>query len=267
MDQKLVSMEITKVFAAYFSPTHTGEKAALAAAQALAQALGAPLERIDLTKPENRQKHYEFSADQALVLACPVYGGRVPRQWEQAMANLKGQNTPAVALVVYGNRAYEDALLEQADLLKRQGFCPVAAGAFIGQHSFSDTLAAGRPDERDLTLAARLGRQAAEKILAGRLESPALPGSRPYKERGPAKEVSPKTGPDCTRCGLCAQACPMGIIRRNDPAVTDPGCIRCCACIRACPTGARFFDDPGIAQARTWLETNFPEPKEPEVFD
>lgn len=266
MDTQRISIQITKVYAAYFSPTHTGERAALAVAQAMARQLGAQLERIDLTRPENRKKQYIFEENQALVLAGPVYGGRLPLPLEQAMANLKGKNTPAVALAVYGNRAYEDALVDGASLLERQGFLPIAAGAFIGEHSFSDTLAAGRPDEKDLELAALLGQKAAEKILSGRLDPPALPGNLPCKERGPAKEVFPKVREDCTRCGLCAQACPMGVIHGDDPAVADPGCIRCCACVKACPTGARFFDDPGMAQAKTWLETNFGQPKEVELF-
>lgn len=269
MDTQRISIQmtaITEVYAAYFSPTHTGERVALAVAQAMAQALGARLERIDLTRPENRGKVYEFTENQALVLVGPVYGGRLPLQLEQAMASLQGRNTPAVALAVYGNRAYEDALQDGAELLERQGFLPIAAGAFIGEHSFSRTLAAGRPDRRDLGLAALLGQRAAEKLLSGRLEAPALPGSRPCKERGPAKQVSPKVSGACTRCGLCAQACPMGVIHGDDPAVTDPGCIRCCACVKACPTGARFFDDPGMAQAKAWLETNFGQPKEAELF-
>jgi len=86
---------------------------------------------------------------------------------EETLEKLKGQGTPAVVIAVYGNRAYEDALLEGADWLEKQGFQMAAAGALIGEHSFSAALAAGRPDQDDLAQAARLGEKEAEKTLAG----------------------------------------------------------------------------------------------------
>lgn len=258
--------QMQTVYAMYFSPTQTSKKAACAAARAMAEKLGARVEQIDLTRPENRGKPYSFGPEEALVLAYPVYGGRMPALLEGTMEKLKGQETPAVALAVYGNRAYEDALLEGADWLEKQGFQMAAAGAFIGEHSFSASLAAGRPDQEDLAQAAQLGEKAAEKMLAGPLNPLELPGARPYKERGPAKEVSPKTADSCLHCGTCAQVCPMGVIHGDDPCVTDPGCIRCCACVKACPAGARQFDDPGIAQSKTWLETNFSAPQKVQLF-
>ncbi len=258
--------QIKTVYAMYFSPTQTSKKTACAAAQAMAQKLGASMEQIDLTRPENRGKARAFGSEEALVLAYPVYGGRAPALLEETLEKLNGQGTPAVVLAVYGNRAFEDALLEGADWLLKQGFQVAAAGAFIGEHSFSAALAGGRPDQEDLNQAARLGEKAAEKILAGSLGALELPGDRPYKERGPAKEVSPQIADSCLHCGTCAQICPMGVVHGDDPSVTDPGCIRCCACVKACPAGARFFDDPGIAQAKTWLEANFAAPRQPELF-
>ena len=41
--------------------------------------------------------------------------------------------TPAVLVVVYGNRAYDDALLELSDIATGAGFVPLAAGAFVGE--------------------------------------------------------------------------------------------------------------------------------------
>ena len=63
----------------------------------------------------------------------------------------KGNATPVIPVVVYGNRDYEDALKELSDALSAQGFVPVSAGAFIGEHSYSRKdmpIAAGRPDKR-----------------------------------------------------------------------------------------------------------------------
>lgn len=49
-----------------------------------------------------------------------------------------------------GNRNYDDALIELRNILEQDGFRTVAGGAFVSEHSFSKTLAAGRPDAKDL---------------------------------------------------------------------------------------------------------------------
>ena len=67
-------------------------------------------------------------------------------------------------MVCYGNRNFDDSLVELRDLLEADGFRTVAAGAFIGEHSFSTTLAAGRPDQTDLERAARFADGILEKL-------------------------------------------------------------------------------------------------------
>ncbi len=54
----------------------------------------------------------------------------------------------AIAIVLYGNRNYDDALIELKDILELDGFKVVAGAAFIGEHSFSNNLAKNRPDEK-----------------------------------------------------------------------------------------------------------------------
>ena len=63
---------------------------------------------------------------------------------------IHGNNTPAVAVCVYGNRDYDDALLEIKDTLNGNGFRTFAAGAFIGRHCIFPKVAEGRPDASDL---------------------------------------------------------------------------------------------------------------------
>ena len=200
------------------------------------------------------------------MLAYPVYGGRMPALLEETMTHLAGENTPAVVLAVYGNRAYEDALLEGVERLQKQGFVPIAAGAFVAEHTYTSALAGGRPDESDLALARQLGEKAAEKWQKGDKTLVKVPGNHPYKERGAGASRHPKTKDSCTGCGLCASLCPMEIIDPQDPKAVGEGCLACFACVKHCPVGAKFFEDEGLDKARMWLEANFQEPKTPELF-
>ena len=59
---------------------------------------------------------------------------------------LEGHGAISIPYVCYGNRNYDDALIELGDILTAKGFENIACGAFIAEHSFSRILAAGRPD-------------------------------------------------------------------------------------------------------------------------
>ena len=49
----------------------------------------------------------------------------------------------AVPVVLFGNRNFDDGLIELRNILTEDGFMPVAGGAFVGEHAFSRTLGAG----------------------------------------------------------------------------------------------------------------------------
>ena len=150
-------MEIRTVTACYFSPTDTTKKTV----EAIARGIRPVINILDLTLPSAREAQHHFGPEDLLVIGAPVYGGRIPLVEEEALRHIHGSCTPVVLAAVYGNRAYEDALLEQRDLLSCQGFIPAAAGAFIGEHSFGNVIAAGRPDAQDLAKCADFGRQIA----------------------------------------------------------------------------------------------------------
>ena len=178
-------------------------------------------------------------------------------------------------MVVYGNRAYEDSLLELKSLVKERGFKPVAGGAFIGEHSLSNDdmpIAKGRPDSVDLKKAQDFGKKIAE-LLSGidsvnKLSPPNIPGNFPYKERKESSRIIPFTDETlCTKCDICVEACPTGSITINDTVQTNTDtCLRCCACVKLCPPQARYFNDPVTKQNRERLYTNCSERKEPELF-
>ena len=148
----------------YFSPTQTTKKVLESIAQGVHTAA---VEHIDLTSA--RCEIYEQAGihDTLAIIGSPVYGGRLPVDTISRLQQFKGNGTSADNVVVYGNRAYEDALLELRDLSMEMGCKPFAAGAFIGEHSYSTNaapIAAGRPDTADLCKAEEFGKMVTEKI-------------------------------------------------------------------------------------------------------
>lgn len=265
-------MDIHSAKLIYFSPTKTTKKIV----EGIARGLHAfTVMHVDLTKSEEELHNIGEVHDELAIIASPVYGGRLPVDVISRLQRLKGKNAPVVVIVVYGNRAYEDALLELRDLALTAGFKPIAAGAFIGEHSFSNEvtpLAAGRPDRDDLRKAEDFGRMIHKKLSNtmefNEIHPLHVPGNFPYKERKLSSNISPVTKDDlCNKCEECVTVCPTAAITFNDTATTDRNaCIRCCACIKICPTGARSMDDPRITQFSQWLKANCSERKEPEIY-
>ena len=144
-------MKIKRVWAIYFSPTHTTRRVVEATAEVLAERLGAKRATWDFTLPEGREGRPGFLPGDAAVVGVPTYAGLVPAVTEPWLAQLEGEGIPAVPVVTYGNRDFDDALIQLRDILADRGFLPFAAGAFVGEHSFSRILAAGRPDGEDLS--------------------------------------------------------------------------------------------------------------------
>ena len=102
-------------------------------------------------------------------MAVPVYAGRVAPLALERLRRFRGNSSPAILLVVYGNRDYEDALVELRDVVMDLGFVPLAAGAFVGEHSYSRRempIAEGRPDDADLAAACQFGEKALSKLVS-----------------------------------------------------------------------------------------------------
>lgn len=262
-------MNTQRVKLAWFSPTGTTGRVV----EGIARGLGADeIERFDATLPEARERSLSVAADETLVIGVPVYMGRVPALLAPWLERLEGHGGPAVCVVVYGNRAFEDALLELSDTVADHGFVPVAGGAFIGEHSFSndeEPTAVGRPDADDLDLAETFGRQIRQKLENGSALAPApIPGERPYGGRTELWNVDFIAVSDaCGQCGHCAEVCPVGAIDADDPARIDQElCITCCACLKACPQQARSMKPSPVKEAAKRLNTLFSEPKQPEWF-
>lgn len=265
-------MKIDSVKLAYFSPTGTTKAIILGIARGIEPNT---LELVDITKPDARRRPLRTSANDLLVIAVPVYMGRVPALLGDWLNALQADDTPAVCVVVYGNRAYENALLELKDIVVERGCVPVAGAAYIGEHSFSDSrapVALGRPDRNDLSHAEEFGRKIREKLesfpSASRIPAVNVPGTHPY---GGVTELWNVDFIDvnglCGQCGVCAQVCPVGAVDPQDSAVIDEEkCITCCACIKNCPEGARTIKPSPVKDAQRRLFSLYAEPKRPEYF-
>ena len=266
-------MRIRTVWAVYFSGTGTTEKVVTAVAKDIANALGAEYDSFSFDLPKSREGELTFGPEDLVVFGVPVYAGRVPNLLLPYIQNkVKGQSTLAVPVVLYGNRNFDDGLMELRNVLFQNGFRPFAAGAFVGEHSFSRILGAGRPDGEDMALAAQLAAKAAgsaeemsqppEQPVAVEGCDPIRPYYTPRDRHGePIKDflkAKPVTDPDkCIRCGLCARLCPMGSIDPQDVSNVVGKCIKCCACVKKCPTGAKYFDHPGYLYHQHELEEQY----------
>ena len=264
-------MNVHSTTLVFFSPTGTTQKVV----REIAAGVGAEtVQVLDCTKPAVRSDDAPTFGDELVILGAPVYSGRVQPHAAHYLKRLQANGTPAVLVAVYGNRDYDDALIELRDIAADGGFVPVAGGAFIGEHSFSSDaspIAPDRPDSDDLRLAHQFGVQIREKLeqvaALEELEALSVPGNVPYKAGGSPSGITPTTTKACNLCMECVEACPTAAISREDPTQTDPQkCIACYACIKICPTGARVMENERFIEIAARLHADNPDRKEPLTF-
>ena len=244
-----------------FSPTHTSRTIAEAVAAGMNGKPGGTdghagasqqIRTVDLTL-DRSDSPITVGAGETVVLGAPVYAGRVAPEAVRRLRRIQvaaGASVPAVVTVTYGNRDYEDALVELYDLAVSLGLSPFAAGAFIGEHSYSTPempVAEGRPDTLDLADARIFGGECARKLDGSGAFAPFhIKGNRPYKKvKHSGNQSVPKTADGCHLCGECVRVCPTGAVSIDLSAqkvLTDPSlCIHCCAGLRTYTTPFAAF--------------------------
>lgn len=259
-------MTVNDIHLVYFSAAFTVKKTVTEMASAFGVkttvhdiTCGAPAEDLVLNEKD------------LLIIGMPVYAGRIPASAVNSIDRFKGMGTPAIAVCVYGNRDYDDALIELKDAIEANGFKTIAAAAFIAQHSIFPAVGAGRPDEKDIETIRDFALRCKDKLSSaeGIASFPQLnvKGHRPYKTPGNVPLHPSADRKSCTRCGTCARLCPAKAIPEDKPYLTDTSkCISCGRCIAVCPQKCRRYKGLLYSIAGKKFTKDNSARKEPEMF-
>lgn len=250
-------MTVTKIV---FSPTGGTERVA----DLLAKALAGEVVTIDLC-----DRNIDFSKVEMgdlAVIAMPCFCGRVPPLAARRLAQIQGEGTAAVAVAVYGNRDFDDLLVEIEDLAEAAGFHVIAGITAVAEHSIVRDYAAHRPDDADAAQLRVFAAQINTKLISASHSEPLLPGNRPYKEYKCGGMV-PEADDTCIQCGKCAQTCPTGAIATDDLKHADSTlCMSCMRCIAVCPVQARAIDKARYDGIKGHLKEACSVRKEPALY-
>lgn len=171
-------MEISYAISVYFGQSCTAKRIATAAASVISEHVYG----IDLCAKAAPARI--CSGGDVLVAAMPISGGRLTPAVIKGLSGLRGNGTPAVAIVLCGSGGFGDSLLELCDLLTAQGFSVIGAAAFVSQgHQ--------RPDDGDYSKLVEFASACARALesFGGCCRNLNLPGSRPYQK--PAEKSLP----------------------------------------------------------------------------
>lgn len=272
-------MKIKTVWAVYFSPAGSTKNIAVSSGKLLAAELGADFKEIDFTLPAAREETYHFSQEELVIFAMPVYAGKIPNKMLPYVKDgFSADGSALIALSVFGNRAFDNALSELRAVLENSGFICAAGAGLASRHVFSKILGKNRPDSNDGALLNEFLKNisAALKSSANVPHAEDFPGDADaayYTPLGtdskPAKflKAKPKTDMNkCTDCKICANVCPLSSIS-FDTVNEVPGiCIKCQACVLKCPENAKYFDDESFLSHVKMIEQNYIRPAENSFF-
>ena len=217
--------------------------------------------KIDLSDVKTDFSKCIIDKEDQVLIAMPSFGGRAPTVAIERLKKIAGNGAKCTLVCVYGNRAYEDTLVEMEDAAKESGFQVVAAVTAVAEHSIMPQYAAGRPDASDKKQLEQFAEQ-----IAGKTEAVvSIPGNRPYKKAGGAGLV-PKPTKDCVKCGMCAERCPVQAIDPASFTADAKKCISCMRCVKQCPEKARNINGAMVSIAAMAIKKACSVRKENELF-
>ncbi len=258
-------MKIKKVYKVYFSATYTTKKIV----DAIADELSDSIIDCDVTS-QPLSETIEMDRGDVLVIGMPVYGGRIPKSALQSIAQLKGNGVPTIITCVYGNRDYDDALLELRNEVEIRGFRIVSASAFIARHSIFTKIAKDRPNAKDMLDVAEFAIHSKATINSlddfCQLRQIEVKGNIPYKVFNQLP-IYPLADEKCVECGVCVSKCPVEAISIDNPRLTNENkCLACGRCIVECAVGARNFNGEFYEARAVKFQGAFSAPKENEMY-
>lgn len=156
--------------------------------------------------------------------------------------SLTQNDISVIAVPSYGGRVPEPAA-KRISAIHGNGSRAILMCVY-GNRAYEDTLA----ELQDVA------KQIQAKLSGGDTSEPEILGNRPYKKSGGGGMV-PKPTKGCTKCGLCAEKCPVQAIDRTNPGnVNGSACISCMRCVSICPRSARKINGIMLAAVGTMLK-------------
>lgn len=246
-------MNISSAAIIYFSPTGTTKKIL----DAIIMGLDIGESKvINLTSPDVRYSKITQIEEDIVIIGLPVYKSKMPIILKPFLSNLQGNHKPIVLVTVYGNVEKGIALNEMYTVTEKAGFKIIAAGSFIGEHSFSNDevpVAKGRPTEEELKKAKEFGRSIKEKLCETDTSN-ITPLKIPQSKLSIFDHILPENVTRmltktpvadmriCDHCGSCVKLCPMSAINKDTLEVEENQCLRCFCCVKRCTKQARKIE-------------------------
>lgn len=244
-----------KILFCYFSSTGNTAKIGKVLSDRLEE-LGAEVDRVDASRPANRQKPIDMSSYQAAVFGSPIHSMRAPRVFRDWMRTLDGQGKKCAMFFTYGGFQVHPAHYTTQQILKESGFIVTASAEFLGAHTFNLggwKAMDARPDESDFKVAREYG-EAIWKRFTGQ-----DPGQVGELDHGPYTEdqlegfenvrykvvttLPTRNGEDCQMCMICEDICPTGAMDAQTGQAQADKCIVCLGCVKNCPDNVLKVND------------------------
>lgn len=229
-----------KTFTVTFSPTETSKRVS----EWISDVFSTEKTRIDLCSKEVQD--IMLTAEDICIFSMPCYGGRIPQIATERLNHIHGSNTNAIVCITYGNRAFDDALLELTELVTDHGFHVLSACAIVSEHNIMKIFAKGRPTLEDKQKITEFALATLDKLKHNNRSVPIIPGQHPYKEIAVKHPDIFVDHSHCIACGLCAAECPVQAISEGDWETDQVNCIGCMRCIKCCPTNCRSLDEKAL---------------------